>query len=116
MGLVSGLVGFWAGFRSNLWIARRAEWNAVVDRIRAGLLKSRQYDNIELRMDDADLDLLLVQASWRKRRSIQSVVDRHSNICRDYKRDSGGGIVYTEEQMEGMRAERERLLRLVRRR
>ena len=35
VGAVSAAVGFVFGFRSNLWLHRRQEWNATVGRARA---------------------------------------------------------------------------------
>lgn len=116
MGLVSGLVGFWAGFRSNLWIARRAEWNAVVDRIRDGLLNSQRLRGRELRISTADIDMLTKLASWRLRRQISTVLDRHARIAKDYQRGSMGQTQHTPEQDAEMRQLRERLLEIVQRR
>lgn len=116
VGALCSLIGFWLGFRTNLWIARRNEWNAVVDRVRAGLLKSRRYDNHDLRIDDEDIDSLIHQAGWNRRRKIHSALERHAAITQDYHQNSLGGVSYYPPQIEEMKQLRERMLGLVVRR
>lgn len=114
--LCTAAFGFWGGLRTNMLTARRAEWNTVVDRVRAGLLQSRRYDNTDLRVEDADVDLLARQARWHIRGKISKVFTRHAEITGEYQRGASGGIVYSPEQIAEMKALREKLLELVRRR
>lgn len=116
VGLVCALVGFWFGFRGNFWLARRVEWNAVADRIRADLLASRRYGNWDLRISDEDVDLLLHQASRGLRARISDVLARHAQIQQACQRGSNGSVDYMPEQISEMEALREKLIELVRRR
>ncbi len=113
---VTSVLGFWCGLQTNLWVARRGEWNSVVDRVRVGLLEARRHHSIDWRIDDADLDLLLVQAVWWKRGRIQAAVDRHAEIARQGSRDKWGSVTRSPDQISEIVALREKLLLLVRRR
>ncbi len=104
--------GFWGGLRVNLLTARRAEWNAVVDRVRAALIRCETHE-IPIRPDD--MDLLLHQAGWLKRRRIQSVCRCHADINRQHKRDKWGGITHPPEQIAEMTLLRGQLLKLLKR-
>jgi len=114
--LCTAVFGFWGGLRTNMLTARRAEWNAVVDRVRAALLLSRQYSNRDLRVSDADIDQLLSMARWPLRSRIRAVLDRHAEINKQYERGSYGQVIYSDEQTAQMKALREKLIELVRRR
>lgn len=110
--LCTAAFGFWGGLRTNLLTARRAEWNAVVDRIRPALLRCATH---EMPVGEADMDLLLQQAGWRMRRRIQGVWRSHSEINRQHHRDEWGACTHPPEQIAEMRELRDQMLILLKR-
>lgn len=116
VGLLGSLVSFWAGFRSNLWMARRNEWNAVADRVRASLLKAQHYGNFSIDIGFADTDLLINQSSWLLRKRIQRILRCHSTLHSQYEHDPWNSRTYTPEQILAMEKLRDQLLTCVKRR
>lgn len=116
VGLLSSLIGFWAGFRAQLWLARRNEWNAVVDRIRSQVVTAQAKEHWAAQLSPADIDLFLNQAPARVERRVREVLAKHEAIAAAYQRDSWGGWYYSEDQQSDMKALLEELLRSVRRR
>ena len=116
VGAVSAAIGFVFGFRSNLWLHRRQEWNAAVDRARAVLLRHREYANAPFQLAPADVDFFLAQAPVFKRRRIATALARNAQIGAQYQQDAYGQAVYTPAQQAEIAALRERLLSLLARR
>ncbi|WP_039049132.1 hypothetical protein [Comamonas thiooxydans] len=115
--LCTAAFGFWGGLRTNMLTARRAEWNAVVDRVRAGLLRSRNHSSISLPISVEDEDLLMRLACWWRRGRIRRVIDQYSEIRGQSQRDSEtGAVFYTSKQEQEMQWLREQLLTMVQRR
>lgn len=115
LGLLTFLGGLVIGNRLNLGRERRTEWNTVVDRVRAALIKAEGYGWGFPDLDAADIDRLRHQGSRRFRRRFDVAVERMNTLRSQYHRDKAGGWFYTPEQVREVVALRHELLSLVKR-
>ena len=112
VGTVSALVGYWFGFRSNLWLERRREWNGVAMRVRADMLNSRDRGTW-FTISTSDADLLARRARALKRRRITSLLIRYGEVRCSHQQDSWGQPTHTPEQHAEAKSIRDQLLKLV---
>ncbi len=113
VGAVSALAGYWFGFRSNIWLERRREWNAVVDRVRAKLIGRTQAPLRSQIIDDADADLLIAKAGFFKRRKIVTSLGELDAIRRQHQKNSWDETTYTSEQEAQAERIRVALLKII---
>lgn len=103
--------GVYLGLMVNILRDMRTEWNAVVDRIREGLLRRRRDA-----VSDVDLDLLLALSLRWQRGRLKKAVQRYQDAASQHSGTTWGQPTYSDADKQAFERACKALLEKIRRR